>query len=235
MRHLNNLIHLSFRRKQFHFYRTSKPRSSVCWTGTRIDFLKLITYPDWVRRKIIVSLFINNSSCTCDMSNMWSGYIITQTWSLLKREIGTLKILVKSTDAGPRLKQRRGNLIVLSEGDKSRRLLGPACTYSLLSGAYFITNSVPPFWNAGMGWNCLDVSNLLLVSCSNPSLIQENGCWDTDFLHGDTGYIALFNNISLSFSLTSLDCSWFKTGRFGDFPCIGFREKESQILEQYLG
>ena len=55
------------------------------------------------------------------------------------------------------------------------------------------------------------------------------------FVHGDTGWIAPFNKISLSLSLTSLDSFWFKTGELGDFPSQGFQEKESQIYEQYLG
>ena len=45
------------------------------------------------------------------------------------------------------------------------------------------------------------------------------------FLPGDTDYIAPFNIISFSSSLTSLDCPWFKTGGLGNFPCTGFSRK----------
>ena len=45
------------------------------------------------------------------------------------------------------------------------------------------------------------------------------------FLHGNTGCIAPFSNISLSSSLRNLNCSGFKTGGLGDFPCTGFSRK----------
>ena len=104
-------------------------------------------------------------------------------------------------------------------------LLGPACKCSLpfAFGAYFVINSVPPFWNASMGSNCSDISSLLVVCC--PLLDTRKRLLRHWFLHGDTGCIAPVNNISVSSSLTSLDCFWFKSGGSGDFPCIGFSRK----------
>ena len=72
------------------------------------------------------------------------------------------------------------SLITFIKEHKSRHLLGPACTCSLPSGgslpwhvvsllpSYFVINSVSPCWNVGKGWNCSDISNLLLVCCPIP-------------------------------------------------------------------
>ena len=109
----------------------SKPRNSICCNRTTIDFFKLTSNPNWVRRKIVVSLLINNYSSDCGRSNMFSRYITTRVWSLLKREIGTFKILVNMV-GGAGLDQ-----------NKDRGLLVRACTFSRPSGAYFVINLVP--------------------------------------------------------------------------------------------
>ena len=62
-------------------------------------FKLLFKFPNWVRRKIFVSLLINNSSTLCGMINMLCRYIVTRIWILLRREIGTFKILANIREA----------------------------------------------------------------------------------------------------------------------------------------
>ena len=128
---------------------------------------------------------------------MSSKYIVRQIWGLLKRKIGTFKILVNIRGAGPRPRKDRCTRKVFLSIEtvhislvpfyrkKSRRLSVPACKYSLPSGAYslssilklfryskFITGLLPP--------SLLDTGNRLLRY---------------ELLHDDTGCIAPFTKI----------------------------------------
>ena len=126
-------------------------------------------------------------------------------------------------------------LIPFLEEHKSRRPLGPACTCSLPSGAYFVINSVRLFWNAAMGWNCSDVSNLLLVCFPNCFLMQEGSCWDTDYCMVILDVLHLLTTFPWFPPWQAWIVPDSKLEGWVIFPAQGFQEKESRFFEQYLG
>ena len=205
-----------------------------------MDFFNLIANPNWVRRKIIVSLLINKSYSVYDVNNMPSRYTTTRIWRLRKSEFGILVflepwILVNIRGAGTIPSETvHISLIPFLEEHRSRQLLRSSL-HSLSSRAYFVINSVSPFWNAVMGWNCFNVSNLLLVCYPHPSLIQERCCWDADFCM----VIQTVLHLSTTFPWVPPWQAWIvpdsKLEGWVIFPAQGFREKESRIFEQYLG
>ena len=164
-----------------------------------MDFFELITNPKWVRRKIIVSLLINNSSSGCDTKRVTCrpNILSDKSEAFSKEKLVPLKFwsILEELDLG----QEKTDVLVkcffplkpyifpwfLFIEKKSRRLSVPACKYSLPSGAYslssilklfryskFITGLLPP--------SLLDTGNRLLRY---------------ELLHDDTGCIAPFNKI----------------------------------------
>lgn len=163
-----------------------------------MDFFELITNPKWVRRKIIVSLLINNSSSGCDTKRVTCrpNILSDKSEAFSKEKLVPLKFwsILEELDLGQEKTCTRKVFLSIETvhislvpfyRKKSRRLSVPACKYSLPSGAYslssilklfryskFITGLLPP--------SLLDTGNRLLRY---------------ELLHDDTGCIAPFNKI----------------------------------------
>ena len=72
-----------------------------------MDFFRLITNPRCCNEKIAVSVAIRTSLINLPSNNMSSRKIFILIFSLLIKDIGTSKILVKILGAGPKTKHRQ--------------------------------------------------------------------------------------------------------------------------------
>ena len=150
-----------------------------------MNFFELITNPKWVRRKIIVSLLINNSSSGCDTKRVTCrpNILSDKSEAFSKEKLVPLKFWSMLEELV--LGQEKTDVLV--------KCFFPLKPY-IFPWFLFIEKKVgvfpfplanivsllehivsPPFWN------CSDIPNLLLVCYPHPSLIQEIGCWDTNF------------------------------------------------------